>query len=350
MRPKTRRPRGGAWLCLAALVGPNALAAPPRTAEPPTLRLPKPYTLELVALRHVALFHWVDSLSGMSGGKTVPAHQEEYKQRFGRLTVTERDLLERFRQARERDSRRHLDGSYTGLVWLRHVFLASPDLDAALQDAREGMAPEDYAVLAEAVGYFDPRYDTIWRDAEGLRGFLRRVSEDPMRYRLSKLLERMAGAFGVGDGLPPPRVYLVPVPAGYGTHATAVGPDLLIEVRPVDTLRDQASVIAHETAHYFFAHMDPQILERVESRARGSEPVREAWDVLAEALPTALGQGVADSIFREQAWSLERPWYHIERVDAYAKKLFPVVSLVIDRKKERFDEAFFARALAIYGE
>jgi len=321
-----------------------------------TVLLGKSYPLEFQVSYHAALFHWVDSLADTSGGKTVAAHQREYEALLGKRTASETRLLERFRRARFHDAVQPAGSSdddareRRGLSALRRIFLEAPDLGSALESAELEIAPEDMAVVRETLAYFEPRYETIWQDGRIPLRFLSRFANDPKRNDLEALLARITRFFGADlSELPRPAVVLVPVPTGYGTHATAVGPYLLIEVRPPDRLPQQASVIVHENSHFLFANMNPERRQRVEAMmaSSSSERTLEAWETLHEALPTALGQGVADRIFRPRSWSKRQPWYHTRKVDAYAKALYPLVRKALE-SGEPFDEAFLEKAIEVY--
>ena len=72
----------------------------------------------------------------------------------------------------------------------------------------------------------------------------------------------------------------------------------------------------------------------------------EAWAVLSEAIPTALGQGVADRAFRRSTWSTAEPWYHTDDVDRYAKAIYPLVRDTL-RAGGRLDAEFLERAWAL---
>ena len=47
-----------------------------------------------------ALFHWLESLTGATLGKTVPAHRQEYTRLFGAFDETDRASLEDFARVR----------------------------------------------------------------------------------------------------------------------------------------------------------------------------------------------------------------------------------------------------------
>jgi hypothetical protein len=320
-----------------------------------TVLLGKSYPLEFQVSYHAALFHWVDSLAGTSGGKTVAAHQREYAARLGNPTATETKLLDRFRRARVHDARQPTANpdddaeNLRGGSALRRTFLDAPDLVSALESAELEVDPEDMAALRETFAYFGPKYEAIWQDGQVPVRFLSRFANDPKRVELESLLARITGFFDTDlSELPRPTVVLAPVPTGYGTHATAIGPYLLIEVRPPDRLRQQASVIVHENSHFLFINMNPERRRRIEAFvASSSERTREAWETLHEALPTAIGQGVADRIFRPRSWSKQQVWYHTRKVDAYAKALYPLVRKALD-SGEPFDKAFLKQAIEVY--
>ena len=308
------------------------------------------YPIEIDVRFHAALFHWVDSLAGTSGGKTIPAHQKQFRAWFGEPTQEDFELLDRFRKARLRDARRIEEGSTSprGLARLRQVFLEADSLGEAFDRADREMDLEDAEDIRETLRIFGTKYREIWNEVETAEQFTRRLQADPDFVRLERLLADIATFFDVDlTTAAHPTVVPVPVPSGHGTHATAVGSYLLIEVRPPDRLANQASVIVHENAHYLFSLIDDERRERLESIAGSSRRNRRAWLALREALPTALGQGVADREFRPGSWSLSSPWYHTEEVDAYAKKLYPLVRRTL-RDGGRFDEGFFERALRAY--
>ena len=179
--------------------------------------------------------------------------------------------------------------------------------------------------------------------------FLARFRNDPKRDELEGLLVAISNLFETDlSALPRPAVVLAPVPSGYGTHATAVGPYLLIEVRPPDRLAQQASFIAHENSHFLFLNMEPERLARIEAvvRSHGSRG-RSAWKMLHEALPTALGQGVADRRFRPHSWSKNTRWYHTTETDTYAKAIYPLVEEALTTGRP-MGEAFIENAIALY--
>lgn len=308
------------------------LAASPRTAD--TL-LTRPYPILAYASFPGGLFHWIDSLAGTSAGKTIPAHREEFLRRFGPLTAEDQRQLRRFVSARAV----HRDRTRSPSAMLG-VFCGSTSIESALAEVKPELSADAYEDLAGSLAWFRPKYERVWSGGRGPEAFLASVRTDPGMRRLEKILGRMVRFYGVDPkASSPPRIALVPVPDGYGTHAEAIGDVLLLEIRPGESLAEQASVIAHENAHFLWG------LVPKERRVRLAESANGAWTVFHEAIPTALGQGVADRAFRGDAWSMQHDWYHTRDVDRYAKRIYPLVRDALDAGSE-LDEAFLERAVA----
>lgn len=326
---------------LAAVIALAALAGEPAPEE--KLLLGKTYPVEASVSFSAALFHWVDSLAGTSGGKTIPAYRREYLDRFGELGERDKEVLLAFRKAKATYAERAQGSALLG------SFCAAGSVEEALRTARPELSSEEREAIRAALDHFLSRYREIWSDGDVATEFLARARKDPARRSLAQLLVRIAAFFDVDPkAAPSPRIVLVPVPHGYGTHAEAVGRDLLIEVRQGEGLADEASVIVHENSHFLFHRIEEPRRRRLEAAMgeAGTHGV-SAWTVLLEALPTALGQGVADHQFRPGAWSIESPWYHIPEVDRYAKALYNLVNHSVASDLE-FDEAFLREALRQY--
>lgn len=329
-------------MILAPLLLAAAAASAPASLKDPLGPL---YPIDAEAAYPAALFHWLDSLAQTSVGKTMPAHREDYVRRFGRATPDDAAAIERFWAARLAHAVR--TGSRAELLG---IFCAAPTLEAGVETAGRDLDPERRADLAAALAHFRPKFDEVWAGGAVPRRFLGSLARDPSTARLADLLGRAARLFGV-DGAalsPKPRLVLVPVPDGWGTHAQAIRRQLLLEIRPHDRLADQASVIVHENAHFLWESMPPERRAALERVAREAAPHgAEAWEVLHEALPTALGQGVADRAFRPRSWTPRASWYHTEAVDAYAKALYPLVQQALDLGS-RIDAEFVRFAIARY--
>jgi hypothetical protein len=325
----------------------------PSTSRPEPLLLDRSYPIEVGISFPAALLHWLDSLAGLNGpgmtaGKTVQAHREEYGDRFGRLTTEAAARLQRYAEIRWKVAERAGPERRNSLTL---AFFETEDLDQALLRSRELLDDDEPEGLGEALDYFAPSYEQIWNDAAIPERFVRRAGKDANRRELSKFLVRMAEFFEVpADREPHPRVVLVPVPRGHGTHAQAIERNLLIEIRDWEGLTDEISPIVHENAHLLFSRIGSARRTEMEQLAasvdtRGSQ----AWQLLHEALPTALGQGVAGERFLGDRWSATGRWYHTDPVDLYAKDLFPLVRKSLGKGK-RFDDAFLKKALSIYLE
>lgn len=333
------------FLILAA----GALPAHGAARRSNRLLLARPYPIEAAPSFPGGLFHWIDALAGTSNGKTNFAHQEEYESKFGEMTQDDREQLVAFTSARaEHFANLKASAAQGGppprISALLGVFCSSPTVEAALATAKEQLTPASWEALSGAIAHFRPKYEVIWRDGEIPSAFLDRARSDPGLGRLSDLLEKIVRFYGVDPGkAPPPRLALVPVPSGYGTHAEAIGGVLLLEIRRGDGLADEAAVIVHETSHFLWNLVPAERKERLDQFAGGlDEASARTYALLGEAIPTALGQGVADRMFRPDQWRPDGPWYHLLEVDATAKRIYPIVAYALDAG-EPLDEAFLRR-------
>jgi hypothetical protein len=301
--------------------------------------------------RAPALFHFIDALAGTSPAKTVPAWQRQYAWAFGGLSDGDREQLQRFRDWRQRalksipglsDQGLAVDAGSVPLM----IFARGPDVETALANLATLMPAAEIAELRGVLSWFNRGHGVIWRGGAIAHDFVERAGRDPLRARLAGTLARCAAFYGVDPaGIPTPHVVLVPVLGGFGTHAQALGRYLLLEIREGDTLRDQAAVIVHENAHLLWNALGRARQRELEAaaRAEGRAGAR-AWPLLREALPTALGQGIADRDLYGVTFSTNVPWYHLPDVDAYAKALAPLLDKAL-RTGGRLDEDFVRRAV-----
>lgn len=359
--PRTiRRATAVAGVLVLVVTAVVADDAPAPAADAPVVLFAPDYPVEIAILEHAARFHWLDSLAGLelpgsSAGKTVDAHRDAYIRILGRPTEEDRAWVRRFAEVRVRFAERRLaefrangEADFSELLI---AFLESPDEAGALARAAALVGVDDARILRDALDHFRERYGRFWREGKWLDAFVEDARGSRGERRLGRLLARMAAFYGVAVPFEPgPRIVPAPSPSGYGTHATAQGRHLLIELRPLDRLADAASVIAHENAHLLFTRMTE------EAQAEAKRPFDEAgergaraWATLLEALPTALGQGVFDRAFRRGAWSKKDPWYHRPEVDAYAKAIYPIVAEAF-HDGDRFDADLSRRLLAAWPE
>src|SRR6185436_10666432 len=128
-------------------------------------------------------------------------------------------------------------------------------------------------------------------------------------------------------------------------HAEAIGDVLLLEIRSGEGLADEASVVVHENAHFLWS-LVPGDRQRSLSRAAADEgeAAEKIFRVLGEAIPTVFGQGIADRSFNPSSWSLHDPWYHVEDVDACAKRIYPVLETAL-KLGQKLDEDLVRRVL-----
>jgi hypothetical protein len=321
----------------------TALLAGAASANPTTpLLVGDKYPIVVSVSFPAALLHWLDSLAGLAGrgltgGKTRRIHRAEYQHVHGRPTQEERLLLEGFAEARLRYAADNADDD-PHLLTL--AFFDSVDLDEALTRVRTLVNLIDSQAIQSAVDHFAPKYEAIWKDGIIPRKFLERAKKSGKRKPIARFLVDVAAFFGVPpDETPHPRVILAPVPDGAGTHAQMIDNRLLIEIRHWEKLLDEVAPIIHENSHLLFYRMGEERIARYRELAATQGTLGdEAWTVLHEALPTAIGQGVAYERFQTERWSTNMRWYHIDTIDAYAKRIYPTVRAALKDRRELDDE------------
>ena len=302
--------------------------APPASAARTPL-LGRDYPIEVETAFHAALLHWIDSLAGLSvpgctAGKTVPVHRSQFHRFHGAPSELDRARLAAFQAARVGFAR---GAALERRDDLTLAFFAAPDLTVALERARPLLDPGAGEGLAQALEHFGARYRPVWNEGQVVADFLARSAASRHGEQVGRFLVELSRFFAVElSGLTPPKLVLVPVPDGAGTHAQAIGPYLLIEVRPGESLRDEIAPIVHENAHFLFYGIKAERRAALEAAAVASAPWgRQAFALLLEALPTALAQGEAQRRIGPDRFSTREPWYHLPAVDAYAKRIHPLV-------------------------
>ncbi|HKQ59647.1 MAG TPA: hypothetical protein VJS92_00095 [Candidatus Polarisedimenticolaceae bacterium] len=335
-------------LLLLAAVLPAGVPASKRAK--PVLLLDKPYPVEATIAQPGALLHWLDSIGGLSGpgmtgGKTRRAHTQDFEAAHGKPTGEDEDALRRFSRARVRLG----DKDPAASTALTLACFRAATLDEAL-DAVAGRVPaDDLAELRATLQYFAPRYEKIWDGGRIPRAFLARAQRDRQGKAAAEFLAALVRFYA--EPLPRegerPIAVLVPVREGHGTHAQAVENYLLIEVREHDELVDQLEPLVHENAHYLWNRLPAERVAALHTLAQtlGGQALG-LWGLLREGLPTALGQGVAGQRFLGNAWTDRRPWYHVAEVDAYAKRLFPLVQQALEARST-LDEPLVRRMLTV---
>ena len=339
-------------LLVASATNLSADATAPLSGATLPLLLHDSYPLEVSVSFHAALLHWMDSLAGLNGagltaGKTERAYRVQFQELLGGPTDEDMKQLRDFADTRMRFAGKHRNGDVDALT---RAFLEGATLEESLASASELIGREETGVLRTALEHFELRYEPVWEEGKIPKRFVERAQRTRKRRAMAKFLVRVADFFGVSPLQKPyPRVVLVPVVDGAGTHAQAIGRHLLFEIRPWEGLVDESAPIVHENAHFLFYRIDRQRRESLQRVAHEMGPRgRTAWRLLLEALPTAIAQGVAYQRFVPGRWSMDQRWYHIDSVDRYAKRLFPLVKQVLADDGVAFDEAFLRKAVALY--
>ena len=230
------------------------------------------------------------------------------------------------------------------------AFFEATDLDGALKRAAELLDPSSARSLAAAMRHFTPRYQRIWRNGQVPHDFLDRVRGSERREELARLLAGVAGFFGgVADTGATPA-------ARAGTGAPRIR-NARPGDRPLLADRDFAQARAWvtrsgrsstKTPICLISRISQARLEALGRTALGEKPWGlDAWDALREALPTAIAQGVAHQSFRRGTWSIENDWYDVQRIDEYAKRIFPLVKEAL-AGDGTFDEKFVKQLVQAY--
>jgi hypothetical protein len=312
--------------------------------------LARPYALRAAPSFPGGLFHWIDSLAGTSAGKTVPAHRQEFLRRFGRPTPEDKSQIAAFVEARaEHFKRQQALAGRSGLPARGSVMLGmfceADTVEAALEAVKPELSAKAYRGLAASLAWFRPKYEAIWDHGAVPETFLARARRDPGLAALESILTRIVAFYGVDPAAAAaPRLALVPVPEGYGTHAETIGGVILVEIRPDDGLADEASVIVHENAHWLWSLVPKERQQGLVAFAEGlDEASQHTFSLFGEAIPTALGQGVADRRFRPASWSPDNPWYHVAEIDRCAKSIYPLVRATLSEGRS-LDRKFLRKA------
>jgi hypothetical protein len=297
------------------------------------------------------LVHWVDNLAGSSIGKTSAVYRRYWQERFGPITEADRAALERFArirnlpvpsQARVANENGCLPLEDGTPGWHQRFMAESMKAGSVRQfvDALSGsLQKADRAALLAGLETFRPRFEKVWKDMGFVQAFERRFDRYLVEGGLRGYLLDMARFFGVaGASLPAMKISFIALPAGGRTHAEADGDHLLVEVRPEDAPQDQVQVIAHEAAHFMMQRMSFAQLDALARQTFAAGDAGAAtWRYLWESMPTALGQGLAESRLTPQRFSMANPWYHIPQIDRYAKLVYPAIVEAMERHETIHD-------------
>lgn len=335
----------------------TASSSPPKT-ETNWLRF------DVVASPATSLFVWIDNLSGVSSGKTRESYVQAWRAVHGEPSAEDRDLLARWRALRRSAPAppsgrpEHVPGTCVPAeeeTRSRQQRLAIAAAEAESREelvalAASWLTPAEAADFALALAHFEPRARHFWNDMPQARDFVPKLDAfldgKPARALIDRFLAFHGGTFADHA---PPRLSLVPIGDRWGgTHAEAIGRHLLLEIRTRDVPETQVQVVFHELSHDLFARMPAERRALWASWFLSRGPGGAiAWEVLREALPTALGQGVAEATLARKLWDMKQPWYHIEIVDRYAKAIYPLVKRAIEEGRP-FDEALAAEFVTIF--
>ncbi|HHN74708.1 MAG TPA: hypothetical protein ENK10_05715 [Acidobacteria bacterium] len=301
----------------------------------------------------VNLFHWVDNLAGTSIGKTQSVYQREWNETFGPLSAADTEQLDAYRRVRTRpeplvrpdrlaDEASCLPTGFPRLS-VRQRFNTAVLSSHTLPELERTLAPivgsRDAATVRRVLSHFERSFRKLWPRLAFLGPFHERFDRWLRAPRVQHLMLRMADFLEVSpDPRRPTVVQLVGLLEQGATHAEANGRFLLIEIRPADGPVDQTQVLFHELAHDLLRRQSAAIRDRFARRlmARGATGAL-TQTLLHEALPTALGQGVARATLAPRDFQFRDTWYHIKEIDRFAHRIYTAVRQEINSSRSYAD-------------
>ena len=212
-------------------------------------------------------------------------------------------------------------------------------------DARE------LAAIVEGVA---PRFDPWWRDEAkpALERQVRALSDALATADIAAEIAFIASFYGAARNAPALVVYAIHRPAIESGNTTAqqLGEVAVAEIPANDSIEQRLPVLAHEYAHLLFWRLpEPELAAlRAAVVKAGRGKGRAAWNVLDEALATALGNGrVARRLVASDRWyrhlNAERSLYSEPLVDSAAKAVLPIVDDAFDQRRSIADPGFADR-------
>ena len=297
-------------------------------------------TIEVTVSPVTNLFHWVDHLAGTSYGKTTSVYRRHWIERNGRLDESDRRALLAFRRARVEGTRSHAIGlpepslgrcmpepyeKPNARARLSIAAMESKSIDELVSKSRAFLSAETVVDLEYALRHFEPAWTRIWQESEFLHAFREKTERFVQSPEVQDLVGRIVAYLGADvPATSSAHISLVALLEYGPTHAEANGDHLLLEIRPDDDPQDQVQVIFHELAHFLMRRL-PDERRQTLARAFLAKGPRGAltWNMLREALPTALGQGVAQARLAPEGFSLRQRWYHLPAIDDVAHRIYP---------------------------
>jgi hypothetical protein len=228
----------------------------------------------------------------------------------------------------------------------------APD-DSALRSHWEVIvAPTDLPRLESIIAHFEPRFSGWWRaDAQNESERFRQTLQDKLDQKTVRGLIQSFARFydtALPDDYP---IYLNlffrPASGNAHTNGTQFENHAVVEFLPSEDAGLRLSVVIHELCHFFYtsgtdAHRRALSL----SFANLQDPFSLAgWNILNEALATALGNGIAaetlldPAVFKKRLES-DRGFYNDAAIDAAAKAILPLLQNQMAAGKILYDPGF----------
>lgn len=214
------------------------------------------------------------------------------------------------------------------------------------------VAPTDLTNFESIIAHFEPRFSCWWKaEAENESERFRQSLQDKLHQKTVKdLIQSFARFYDVvlPDGYP---IYLNlffrPATADTHTNGTQIENHAVVEFLPNEDVGLRLSVVIHELCHFFYTSGSNTHGRALSfSFANSQDPFSLAgWNILNEALATALGNGIAAEYLLDPATfkkrlETDRGFYNDAAIDAAAKAILPLLKDQVGAVKTLYDPNF----------
>jgi hypothetical protein len=239
----------------------------------------------------------------------------------------------------------------------RLIGLSARDLKEYRKEVGFLTSPQDAAEFASIVERFEPRFMTWWQKSgfKTVSGFTTGFASLMKEKGISAFLERTT-VFYRSHGVSGSPIYIhfiaLPTTSGHSS-GEQIENHGIVEVLSGEKPVDRIDVICHEIFHYFYSLASSKDhLFLVSAFAQSSKPdAIPAYNLLNEALATALGNGIVARMTHTSEWyektaRRQRSFYNDNAIDAVAKKVIPELDEALKNGTTLYDPKFIEGYLA----
>lgn len=241
---------------------------------------------------------------------------------------------------------------------IRSVGLGAQSLEAYELSLADMVLPADVHQFVDIVRYFQPRFRIWWQSEAATMGHafttgMQRLLSDP---KVTEQVERFRKFYGstLPNGYKAPfsliyRPMLVLTP----TSGQQLGRMSVVEFPATEKPERRLEVVLHEFCHFLYGTRAPHDDQNLQIRFADANEVgaRPSYNLMNEALATALGNGVIGRMFRAPGtWTqyLETPrsFYNNEHIDRAGKRILKVMDEWLPNGKTMNDPDFVPTYIA----